>query len=85
MNMDKHAELSYPCEWSYTVIGEDPLLMREAVNSVIQPNTFDLNESHESSSGKYTSLKIQLVVFSEDERLRYFKQLGNHQYIKMVL
>lgn len=83
--MSQKLEISYPCEWAYTIIGKDRLLMREAVNSIIQPNTFELTESHQSSAGKYISLKVKLVVFSEEERVKYFKKLGSHQYIKMVL
>ncbi len=83
--MQNRPEISYPCEWTYTIIGSDPNLMRVAVGSVIQPGTFTVDESRISRTGKYMSLSVQLVVFSQEERDRYYGGLGRHKDIKMVL
>lgn len=85
MILQGRAEITYPCEWTYKVIGTDPELMKRAVNSIIQPETFSIEKSHASRTGKYVSLNIELVVFSEEERNRYHKGLSQHKDIKMVL
>ncbi|MFP4162632.1 MAG: DUF493 domain-containing protein [Chitinispirillaceae bacterium] len=83
--MNKRPQMDYPCKWTYTIIGSDPNLMRTAVGSIIQPGTYTVDESRISRTGKYMSLSVQLVVFSQEERDRYFGKLGNHKDIKMVL
>lgn len=85
MSNCKQPEIKYPAEWSYTIIGNNSELMRKAVESIIQPETYSIEESHRSSNAKYTSLKISLVVFSQQERHKYFNQLGSHEDIKIVL
>ncbi|MFP4013667.1 MAG: DUF493 family protein, partial [Chitinispirillaceae bacterium] len=57
--MNKRLDIDYPCEWTYTIIGKDPNLMRAAVGSVIQPGTYTVDESRISRTGKYMSLSVQ--------------------------
>ena len=83
--MNTRAEITYPCEWTYTIIGSDPNLMRVAVGEVIQPGTFIVEESRISRTGKYMSLCVRLRVFSQEERDRYYRGLGKQRDIKMVL
>ncbi|KMQ52503.1 hypothetical protein CHISP_0770 [Chitinispirillum alkaliphilum] len=78
-------EISYPTEWTYTIIGKDAQAMEKAVNTIIQPGTFSIKKSNSSSKGTYISLNVKLIVFSHDEQERYFRELGNHEEIKFVL
>ncbi len=85
MTVEKQPEIKYPTQWSYTIIGNNSELMHKAVESIIQPATYSIDKSHVSSSAKYTSLKISLIVFSHQERQQYFNELGSHKDIKIVL
>ncbi|MDG5814584.1 DUF493 domain-containing protein [Chitinispirillales bacterium ANBcel5] len=82
---NKKAEINYPAKWTYTIIGTDPQTMKQAVDSVIQPESYSFKESNRSNKGKYVSYNVELVVFNEHERDRYFRSLGEHKAIKMVL
>jgi uncharacterized protein len=84
MEQDRPA-ITYPCEWIYKIIGTDEVSMRLAVDSIIQPETFEIHGSHTSRTGKYISLEVRLVVFTEEERHRYFQGLGRHKDIRIVL
>ena len=81
----KKAEITYPTEWIYTIIGSDTALMKNAVSTVIQNETYSISESNKSSRGKYVSLNVKMIVFSEEERDKYFKSLAQLKEIKMVL
>jgi len=85
MLLNNNAEINYPCEWIYKIIGTDPGRMQEAIGTIIQPETYTISESRTSRSSKYVSLTIELVVFSEKERTNYYNRLGQHEDIKMVL
>jgi len=78
-------ELKYPCEWMYKIIGTDAGKLRIAANLVIKSEMISISESRESSKGKYVSLNVKTIVNSEDERKRYFTELGLHEDIKLVL
>lgn len=81
----KKAEIHYPCQWSYQVIGLDEILLREAVASVIGSVPYTLGPGHTSSGGKYRSLALEAKVESEEERLRVFDLLSKHPAIRFVL
>ncbi|MBD3264231.1 MAG: DUF493 family protein [Candidatus Omnitrophica bacterium] len=77
--------IGYPCEWSYTVIGRDEEIMRGAVSEVMDDKKFTLSFSKKSSGGKYISLNIKTLVFSEEERNKIYTSLCATEAIKMVL
>ena len=77
-------DISYPCAWSYRVVGTDPAAMRQAIDAVvIVPHT--VTESRVSSGGKYTSLSVDLTVETEVQRLGFFDGLAKHPAIRVVL
>ena len=83
--MKRKAHIEYPCTWAYKVIGTDEETMRQAVREIIKDETCSIRLSNSSSTGKYHCLDIELVVCSEEERLKIYEYLKNHSAIKIVL
>jgi len=84
-NSQDKPEISYPCSWSYTVIGTQSTLIEEAVISVIGQRECSFNASKSSKGGKYCSYKLELLVHNEDERNLIFEEIKKHKHVKMVL
>jgi uncharacterized protein len=78
-------EITYPCEWDYTIIGADEALMRGAVTEIFCGKECSVEFSKKSKAGKYISLAVKAKVCSEEERFKLFGLLGKHTAIKMVL
>ncbi len=82
---DKKVELTYPCSWSYKIIGGEEEAIEAAVNDVIDSRERSLIHSHNSKGGKYISMNLDLLVHNEDDRNFIYEELKKHQNIKMVL
>lgn len=82
--MDK-LEVTYPCEWQYTVFGRDDAMLRAAVAEVFQGRAYSVEFSKVSKEGTYISLKVRAVTTSDDDRHGRFNTLGRHPAVKMVL
>ena len=78
-------EITYPCEWGYTVIGTDEELLRKAVAECFCGKKHSIEFSKKSKAGKYISLIVKAKVTDEDERAKLFALLARHPSIKMVL
>ncbi|MDQ7045196.1 MAG: DUF493 domain-containing protein [Sulfurimonas sp.] len=78
-------ELSYPCNWSYKLIGYEKEAIQKAIHDVIIERDHKLEHSNKSKTGKYVSMNLDLVIQNEDERNFIFEALKKHQNIKMVL
>ena len=85
MTMKKKAHFEYPCTWAYKVIGTDEETMRQAVREIIQDGACTIKPSNSSKTGKYHCLDIELVVCSEEHRIKIYEYLKNHSAIKIVL
>lgn len=85
MESNKKVQITYPCEWSYKIIGQDRTKMLLAVDSIIKSDSMLIRESHSSRNGKYISLELRVRVQNESERNSYFKILAEHSEIRMVL
>ncbi len=81
----KKIKITYPCHWSYRIIGDDEKNLRDAAADAAGNKKFTLSVSNRSSGGKYYSLNMELVVDDETERLAIFKRLKNDDTIKFVL
>ena len=77
-------EISYPCEWEYRVIGESKEVLESLIFDIM-PRQYRLEMGKESSSGRYVSLYVRLIVQSELERNELFSRLRAHKQVKMVL
>ena len=78
-------ELTYPCGWTYKLIGYEKKAIQKAIHEVILEREHTLTHSNASKSGKYVSMNLDLVITNEDERNFIYEALKAHQNIKMVL
>lgn len=85
LNSSDKPQIDYPCPWEYRIIGQDVAKLRQAVASVLGTRAYSIRPSHESSSGKYVSLSVEIVVPDEAYRLSTFESLRSHADIRMVL
>ena len=82
--MDK-PQIEYPCRWQYTVVGENEWALREILLLACAPSEVDIHFSHRSSGGRYVSLKAEITVASEEERLDIFQRIQNNSEVRFVL
>lgn len=82
---DHKLKLEYPCPWEYKVIGTDEVSLRQAVTEVIGLREHTVSLSNTSSRGKYRSLRIELIVISEQQRTGIYHALKAHPNVIMVL
>lgn len=76
---------TYPCRWSFTLIGTEEKAMRADVAEILGKDAYRLTPSKKSRSGKYVSLHLDTEVASEVARNRLFAALKASPTIKMVL
>jgi len=81
----KKLELTYPCSWSYKLIGHEKEAIQKAIHDVILEREHNLKHSNNSKAGKYVSMNLDLIIQNEDERNFIYEALKAHQNIKMVL
>jgi putative lipoic acid-binding regulatory protein len=82
---DARPSITYPTQWTYTVIGKDRSELERAVADVVGKRTHKLSLSKISSKGRYMSMTLELMVVTESERLRIFESLRKHPAVKLVL
>lgn len=81
----KKAEIDYPCQWEYKVIGENQDLIQDALRTSCDPDKPTIAYSHTSSGGKYHSFSAKVQVEDEETRLSIFEKLYKHPAILMVI
>lgn len=77
-------EITYPCPWSYRVIGADEERLRAAIGFVVGDLQHSLRLANESSTGRYRSLALEVVVRDEAHRYSIFDALGKHPDVRFV-
>lgn len=77
--------ISYPTSWTYKLIGREEAQVRAAVASLLSGRSFEIEKSHESTTGKWRSLTLTLMVQSEEDRLGLFDALKSLESIHFVL
>jgi len=82
---EEKLELEYPCDWCYKVIGREREVLENAIREVVLERTHNIKHSHDSKTGKYVSLNLELLVHNEDDRNFIYEALKAHSAIKMVL
>ena len=78
-------DIDYPVRWTYKIIGEDEQGLRAAVAEVVGDRDHAVAFSHNSTTGRYLSLTLEVVVSDEDERNGLFAALGAHEDVKVIL
>ncbi len=81
----KKPDITYPCQWLYKVIGKEPKLIQEAIETSCRPVPVKISPSHASSKGSYWSFNAELTVESEEMRLAIYRSLTNDPAVKLVL
>jgi uncharacterized protein len=82
---DRRLELTYPCRWSYTLIGNDEGRMRTAVAHLVADAPHTVEFSNHSRTGKYCSLAVEVTVRDEAHRLGLFQAFSKHAEIRFVI
>ncbi len=77
-------EITYPCAWSYRVIGADEQRLRAVIVKVLGDTEHSLRLAHESSHGRYRSLALEVVVRDEAHRNSIFSALGQHPDVRFI-
>ena len=78
-------DISYPTWWTYTVIGLDRETLERVIAEVVGDRSRKVSLSNVSSKGRYTSLRLKLIVLNETERKKIFDDLRRHPAVKLVL
>lgn len=81
----KSLEIEYPINWTYSIIGYNENEMRAAAKFAVGEKKHTIIKSNSSKSGKYISMKLDLIVDDEAERLAIFELLKYDKAIKMVI
>jgi putative lipoic acid-binding regulatory protein len=79
------AQIEYPCQWLYKIIGSDREKLHQALLEIVSDNSRDISPSNSSHSGKYHCLNLEVTVQSEEERNSIYMALKAHPQVKMVL
>ncbi len=79
----KKAEITYPCKWSFRVIGLDKEAMTGDIRNIMADRAYTLGESNRK--GKYLSLNLSLDVDSRNERNILFAALKSSTSVTMVI
>lgn len=77
--------IDYPCIWSYKLICAGGTEARQLVESILGEREFTLLPSQSSSSGKYESHDLSVVVMNDEDRLGIFDGFKNHPAVKFLL
>ncbi|RMF16324.1 MAG: DUF493 domain-containing protein [Candidatus Dadabacteria bacterium] len=78
-------EINYPTVWEYCVMGEDPDALRALIGQVTMNRAKKIRHGNTSRSGKYVSIRFQVAVTNEAERLRIFEDLRDSDICRWVL
>ncbi|PID72243.1 MAG: cytoplasmic protein [Desulfobulbus propionicus] len=81
----KKPKIEYPCPWQYTIIGFDCNAITALVADILEDEQYILTQGNASSGGRYVSMKLELIVLSEEQRLTLHNQFAQHEAVKIVL
>ena len=79
------AEITYPREWGYRIVGTHEKLMRQLVADILGDQAYELHPSHESETGRYVSMHLKTEVRDEAQRDTIFQALVADEAVKIVL
>ena len=85
MSAGQSPEIEYPCRWSYRIVGTCADTIRALVLDVAGDAEHELRPSRASSSGKYVSFHLEVLVRDELHRHDVFHALAAHETIRYVL
>ena len=77
-------KIDYPCRWSYKLVGPDEDAIRLAIAEIVGDREHEVSLSRASRTGKYVSLKAEVVVHDHDERRGLANAFNAHPAVKFV-
>jgi putative lipoic acid-binding regulatory protein len=78
-------KIDYPCEWSYQLIGRDADTIAKAAKTALGDKRFQLEKTRQSAKGSFISMRLELIVDCEEERLGFFNALKQEKSIIYIL
>jgi putative lipoic acid-binding regulatory protein len=78
-------KIDYPCRWSYKLVGPDEAAIRLAIAEIVAEREHEISLSRASRTGKYVSLKADVLVHDHDERRGLANAFNDHPAVKFVL
>ena len=85
MDKTQQPEISYPCEWTYTIIGSEPEKMREDLREILPIEQYSIFDSKKSSKGNYVSYTIPVKVTTPDNLKALYQKIGALDCVKHVI
>jgi uncharacterized protein len=84
LDSNQRPEITYPCEWSYKIIGNNIDKILESIESAVSGLKYDVTPSNISKNGNYYSLNLKLTVPNEVVRDIIYQKLDSSESIKIV-
>ena len=84
LDSNQRPEITYPCEWSYKIIGNNIDKILEAIEIAVSGLKYDVTPSNISKNGNYYSLNLKLTVPNEVVRDLIYQKLDSSESIKIV-
>ena len=78
-------KIDYPCKWSYKLVGPDEQALRLAIAELVAEREHEISLSRQSRTGKYVSIKVEVLVGDHDERRGLANEFNAHPAVKFVL
>jgi len=86
IDLNQHkVKLEYPCNWEYKIVIKSEHNINPIIKEILEDREHQIQPSKTSSKGKFESFSLKLTVHSDDDRTGLYKQLGDHERIKMVV
>jgi uncharacterized protein len=84
LDSDKRPDITYPCEWSYKIIGSNIDNMIKAIEAAVSGLNYEVTPSNISKKGNYFSLNLTLTVPNEVVRDLIYQKLDSCESVKIV-
>ena len=84
LDSNNRPEMTYPCEWSYKIIGNNIDKILEAIENAVSGLKYDVTPSNISKNGNYYSLNLKLIVPNEVVRDLIYQKLDSSDSVKIV-
>mgnify|MGYP002624534419 FL=1 len=78
-------QIAYPCDWPYTVIGEDAARIEEGIHATVGDAAVRVRRRRSSRTGRFCSYHATVRVADERQRDEIFQRLQAIASVKVVL
>jgi putative lipoic acid-binding regulatory protein len=86
LNSDRQQPMiDYPCPWDYKLIVTDYETVYDKINDLLYDYTFQCKRTNVSRHGRYETVNVHVIVFSDQDRHDIFKKLSHLPQVKYVL